>query len=250
MHAPLPKAKARLCDSNATARKIPVRNSDKRNSVRISILRGKKKKPKQLGSPNNLSLYKWRHDLPTAEEDAELVRRAKAGDRGAAGQLVKNYHRLIVSYAGKRRIGRSWRKGNKEFTNEGFDDLMGRGFLALWQAVLSYEPSMGVPFSEYAKRCIGGQMSEESKAFIKRGLTGERRIDRWLFSHPKATPEELVAAFKRRGEEIDRWEAENEMRAFKSRHSFKKYRDEYLEPKPKSTRRPTMAEQEGDNDKS
>jgi hypothetical protein len=236
----------------ATLKKISVRCSEKRHSVRISILRGKKrrKSQEQHEAPNNLSLYRWHHQLPDADGDAQLVRHAKAGDRSAADQLAKNYHRLIRAYAGKRRIGRSWRKGNREFTNEGFDDLIGRGFLALWQAVLSYEPSMGVPFSEYAKRCIGGQMSEESKAFIKRGLTGETRTDRWLFSHPNATPLEMVVAFKKKGRQIEYWEAENEIRAFKARHSFKKYHPNMSEaPILKSTRRPTMAEQEQDNGK-
>jgi hypothetical protein len=234
----------------ATHKKISVRGSDKRRSVRISILRAKRrrKSQEQHESPNNLSRYTWRHPLPDADGDAELVRRALAGDRSAADQLAKNYHRLIRAYAGKRRIGRSWRKGNKEFTNEGFDDLIGRGFLALWQAVLSYEPSMGVPFSEYAKRCIGGQMSEESKAFIKRGLTGETRTDRWLFSHPNATPLEMVVAFKKKGRQIEFWEAENEIRAFKARHSFKKYHPNMSEaPTLKSKRRPTTAEQEQGN---
>jgi len=131
----------------------------------------------------------------------------------------------------------SYRSGNKEFTNEGFDDLIGRGFLALWGAVLRYKPGMG-PFSAFARRCISGQMSEESKAFIKRGLTGETRLDRWLYSHPRATPAELVTALKKKGREIELWEAELEIRAFKARHGFRKYRDEYLDPKPKSKRRP------------
>jgi DNA-directed RNA polymerase specialized sigma subunit len=234
MHTSAPSAKAKS-DLAATSKKISVRTSAKRTSVRISILRGKT----QHESPNNLSRYKWRHPLPDAATDAELVRLAKSGDRKAADQLVKNYHRLIRSYAGARRIGHRFDRGRKEFTNGAFDDLIGRGFLALWQAVLSYDPSMGVPFSAYARRCISGQMSEEAKDFIKRGLTGETRIDRWLFSHPRATPAELVAAFKRKGKHISLQEAAEEIQAHKARYRFKEYRDEYLEePRPKSKRRP------------
>ena len=218
-------------------KKIYPTRSEKCRPVRISILKE---------SPNNLSRYKWRHSLPDSDGDADLVRRAKAGDRKASDQLAKNYHRLIVSYAGKRRIGHSFRKGGKEFANEAFDDLIGRGFLALWQAVLSYKPSTG-PFSAYARVCIASQMSEELKAFVKRGLTGETRTDRWLFSHPKATPQQMVAAFKKKGKQIELWEAENEIRAFKARHSFKKYHSNMSEAsKLKSKRCPTMAEQEND----
>jgi len=231
MHAPR--------DPTETPKKIYVRCSDECRSVRISILKGKRrrKSQEQHESPNNLSRFRRHHPLPTREEDAALVLLAKSGDPKAQRQLVANYSRLIRGYAGRRRIGHSFRRGNKEFTNEGFDDLIGRGFEALWRAVLTYKSSMG-PFSAYARVCISGQMSEESKAFIKRGLTGETRLDRWLFSHPRATPAELVTALRNKGREIELWEAELEIRAFKARHGFRKYRDEYLEPKPKSARRP------------
>jgi len=235
MHAPR--------DSNATPKKFCRRASDKRGSVRISILRGKE----QHESPNNLTLYKWHHQLPSPEEEAELVLLAKSGDPKAQRQLVANYQRLIHGIAGKRRLNHRFDKNRKIHTNEAFDEFVARGFLALWQAVLSYKPSLGVPFRAYAMRCIGGQISEESKAFIKRGLVGETRIDRWLYSHPKATPREMVAAFTRKGKRIDFCEAEQQIAAFKARHSFKKYHPNMGEPpKPKSKRLPTMAAQEQD----
>jgi hypothetical protein len=225
-------------------KKISVRRSDKRSSVRISILRGKK----QHESPNNLTLYKWHHPLPTPEEEAALVLLARSGEPKAQRQLVANYQRLIHGIAGKRRLNHRFDKNRKVHTNEAFDELVARGFLALWQAVLTYDPTLGKPFSAYARLCISGQMSEESKVFIKQGLVGETRIDRWLYSHPKATPQELVAAFKRKGKEIDLWEAEYQIRAFKARHSFKKYHPNMSEvPKLKSRRLPTMAEQEQNN---
>jgi len=236
MHAPR--------DSNATAKKISLRRSDKRGSVRISILRRKE----QHESPNNLTLYKWHHPLPTPEEEAELVQLAKNGDPKAQRQLVANYQRLIHGVAGKRRLNHRFDKDRKVHTNEAFDELVARGFLALWQAVLTYDPTLGKPFSAYARLCIGGQVSEESKLFIKRGLVGETRIDRWLYSHPKATPAQLVAAFKRKGKRISFWEAEQQIAVFKARHRFKKYHSNMSEePKMKSKRLPSLAEQEEDS---
>jgi hypothetical protein len=219
---------ARRHDSKVVKNKH-ARKPVKRRSVRISILRGNR----QTESPNNLSRYRWHHPLPDAARDAELVRLAKAGDRKAGAELVSNYHRYIIGRAFKHRINAR-------------DDLIGRGFEALWLAVLRYKPSMGVPFSAFAKLCIRGQMSEESKAFVKRGITFETRIDRWLFSHPRATPADLVAAWKRKGKHIDHWEAEQEINAHKARYQYKQYSDEYLErPKHKSNRRPSAETYEG-----
>ena len=177
---------------------------------------------KQYESPNNLSAYRWTHPTPSPDEDAELVRRAKAGDRPAAAQLVKNYSRLVLSCAGKRNISYEFTKRRKQYTNGVRDDLIGRGFEALWRAVLNYEPSMG-PFSAYARRCIGGQVSEEAKAFIKRGAAGETRLERWLFSHPLATPQQLVAAFKKKGTYMSGCEARNAIQEFKARYSWHRY---------------------------
>ena len=161
------------------------------------------------------------------------MRLAKAGDRKAGAALVANYHRYIIGRAFKHKINAR-------------DDLIGRGFEALWLAVLRYKPSLGVPFSAFAKLCIRGQMSEESKAFVKRGLTFETRIDRWLFSHPRATPADLVAHLKRKGKQIDLWEAEAEINAHRARYQYTEYRDEYLEkPKHKSNRRPSAEHYEG-----
>jgi hypothetical protein len=206
-------------DSAATPKNFYRRTSEKRRSVRITTVRGKA----QRENPNNLSRFRWHHSLPDAEADAELVRRAKAGDTKAQRQLVANYHRVIVGSAGKRRVNYQARRGNKEYTNGAFDDLVGRGFEALWRAILSYKPALGVPFNVYAQRCISGQISEESKDFVKRGLVGETRMDRWLFSHPKATPEELVAAFKKKGRAIELCEAAQEIRSFKARYQRNRY---------------------------
>ena len=78
---PADKWRCRLMHGTKPPRKkiYPTR-SEKCRPVRISILKL---------SLNNLSRYKWRHSLPDSHGDADLVRRAKAGDRKASDQLAK-----------------------------------------------------------------------------------------------------------------------------------------------------------------
>jgi len=195
-------------------KKIYPTRSEKRRPVSISIVGDE--------SPNNLSRYRWHHPLPTPEREAELVRLAKAGDPKASRELVTNYHRLVLECVGKHRVGYlKTKKHNgsfKEHTNGATDDAIGRGFEGLWRAVLNYEPHIG-PFSAYARPYIKGYVSKEAIVFVRRGSVGESRVERWLFSHPHATPEQLVTAF----EGLDLWEAEQEVRQFKARCSWHRY---------------------------
>ena len=203
-------------------KKIWPQGSAKRTPVSILKVRGQEA-PNEF--PNNLCRYQWRHELPDDPDgDAELVRLARLGDRKAAAEIVRNFHRVVIG-----RAGRHWRinyqsfKRRKEHTNGARDDFIGRGFLALWRAVLSWNPDKHGPFRGYAAACIGGQISNEASLFIKRGSVGETRIERWLFSHPNATPEELSAAFEKNGTYICRSDAENEIARFKARCNWNRY---------------------------
>ena len=205
----------------ATPKKIYLTSSENRPAVRITIARGGRH---QHESPNNLSTYRWRIPSPGWEREAELARLAKGGDKKACAELISIYHKTVIGCAGKHKINYRTRKGRKEYGNGAFDDLVGRGFMALWRAILSYDASRGVPFNAHAWRYISGQVSEEAKDFVKRGLVGESRIDRWLFSHPNSTPGQLVTAFQKKGKDVSYWEASTAIRDFKARHHFKQYR--------------------------
>ena len=190
----------------------------------VSILRiGGAGRPAEF--PNNLSQHQWHHDVPNdPDRDAELVRLARLGDRKAGAELVSNFHRVVIGCAGKHwRVNyQAFRRG-KEYTNGARDDQIGRGSLALWRAVLSWDQDRHGPFRPYAIRCISGQISNEVKDFIKRGSVGESRIERWLFSHPRATPQALVAAFKKSGAAISLQEAAIEIQQFRARCSWHTY---------------------------
>ena len=80
-----------------------------------------------------------RGDLLSHKEEAELGRRARAGDPEARGRLVEKNLRLAVAIA-------------KKFRGQGlpFEDLIQEGNIGLMKAVDKFDPDMGNRFSTYA----------------------------------------------------------------------------------------------------
>ena len=77
--------------------------------------------------------------LLTYEEEVELSRRAKVGDRRARQRLIEKNLRLVVSVAKKYRgVGLP------------FEDLIQEGNIGLMKAIDKYDPERGFRFSTYA----------------------------------------------------------------------------------------------------
>lgn len=80
-----------------------------------------------------------RHKLLSKEEEFELARLARAGDRKAAKRLAEGNLRLVVRIA-------------KQYRNRGmgFEDLIQEGNLGLLKAVEKFDPEKGFRFTTYA----------------------------------------------------------------------------------------------------
>lgn len=99
---------------------------------------------KQVTNRETLSLDKYLHeigkvDLVTAEEEVELAKRIKKGDKEALETLIKSNLRFVVSVA-------------KQYQNQGLSlpDLINEGNLGLIKAAQRYDETRGFKFISYA----------------------------------------------------------------------------------------------------
>jgi RNA polymerase primary sigma factor len=111
------------------------------------------------GEADSLGLYLGEIDatpLLSAEEEAQVARRAQAGDEEAAARLVCSNLRFVVSVA-------------KKFQNRGvdFDDLIAEGNVGLLTAARKFDPEQGVRFISYAvwwiRQAILKALAEQSR---------------------------------------------------------------------------------------
>ena len=70
---------------------------------------------------------------------------------------------------------------------------------ALTKAILRFDLRRNNGLYAYALKYIKGAISAEAKRFKKRGTFGETRIERWIYSHPYDTPEEVADELSKRG---------------------------------------------------
>jgi hypothetical protein len=111
-----------------------------------------------------------------------LVRRAQAGDDLARTRLLQFHHRCVLKIAGAKYHGLA------------FQDRVAAGMLGLNIAIDRFDLNRNCRLRTYAWSYIHKEISEAAKEWCRCGQVGETRADRWLYSHPSATPEEVVAA--------------------------------------------------------
>ena len=131
---------------------------------------------------NDLSRRRWRGPILEAGKERDLIRAARAGDERAKDELFKSFHRLILKIV-------------SQYSGPPHNDLMAAGTLGFWEVVRRFNLNHNSGrLSTYAQHWIRKHVREAVKDWSKEGAAGETRQDRWLYGHPDATAEELVAA--------------------------------------------------------
>jgi RNA polymerase primary sigma factor len=116
-----------------------------------------------------------RHDLLTHEEELELGRKVRGGNRLACRTLIERNLRLVVSVA-------------KKYRGYGlpFEDLIQEGNIGLMKAVERYDPEMGNRFSTYATWWIRKEVQKavtEKSRVIRLPQYGRSKIARLRRAH-------------------------------------------------------------------
>jgi RNA polymerase primary sigma factor len=134
-----------------------------------------------------------RQPLLSAEEEAELLQRAKQGDEEARNRLVECNLRLVLSVA-------------RRYVRPGLalEDLVQEGAIGLIKAIDHFDTSRGLRFSTYAIYWIRqaiGRAADSQTGLIRlpnHAIDALRRIERartelWLQNGDEPTPEQIAA---------------------------------------------------------
>jgi hypothetical protein len=160
------------------------------------------KKPGASAPWHDLSRYRRYGPKLEAEEERLLIALAQSGHDAAGWRLHQAFHGKILGLAGKHvpKGGTYLKKrpGYKKaalHTSELFEDLVAAGHLALWEAIKGFNIYGEYRLWTFAAKGVSGAIRDASYAF-RRHVAGVSRVDRWLFGHWNASPEELFAAAK------------------------------------------------------
>jgi RNA polymerase sigma factor (sigma-70 family) len=97
--------------------------------------------------------WKWHlTDVMSQDDEAELIRAAKAGDYWSAAKLVHGNLKLVLFMAS------AYARSSADR-----DDLVGAGLLGAWIAANRYDPSRGMKFCTYAAWWIRSSMMQHTK---------------------------------------------------------------------------------------
>ena len=134
-----------------------------------------------------------RQPLLSAEEEAELLQRAQAGDEEARNRLVECNLRLVISVA-------------RRYVRPGLslEDLVQEGAIGLIKAINHFDTSRGLRFSTYATwwvRQTIGRAADSQSGLIRlpnHAIDSLRRIERAraelrLMNGEEPTPEQIAA---------------------------------------------------------
>jgi hypothetical protein len=133
-------------------------------------------------NPSDLTTRRWRHDVPTSGEVADLLRDAKGRDpvkAAAAGdKLAQSYHRLVL-------------KESRAFCDgENNVDVIAAGMMGLAEAINRFDFKSNNGFTAYVIPYVRHRMQDERKAINRNGWGGETRLQRAVYGNHDITPAE------------------------------------------------------------
>jgi hypothetical protein len=157
---------------------------------------------------SNLVAHRWRRPPFSPNEELDAVRRIQLADMCGPlrfprfddfAKLLAGFHGKVLQVANGHMPSR-WRQRlalrDKHTNNLLFEDLVAAGVAAMWRAALKFDLEAGYRFWIGVRAPVLGAISDEARIWRRNG-SGERRIDRWLYTHPDASPEQVLAAQQR-----------------------------------------------------
>lgn len=116
------------------------------------------------------------HDILTREEEADLIRRYRAGDKAAGNRVVRCNQRFVMQQAHR-----------FEWSGVAVEDLFQEGSMALLKALDKYDPSKGVRFNSYAVHWVKESFRKYITATISGVKGGTCRRRELLFTSSRAS---------------------------------------------------------------
>jgi hypothetical protein len=180
-----------------------IRLDDREQLVRDSVRQSFSWwRPKQLGRDDptpfisDLTQHRWYRRAPfDPAEEIDAVRRLQAGEPLAYDRLLAGFHGKVLQVANGHmpRYWRHRRQGlrNKHTNNLLYEDLVAAGVASMWKAALKFDLEAGHRFWTGVRAAVLGAISDEARLW-RRGGSGESRLDRWLYTHPTASPEQVL----------------------------------------------------------
>jgi hypothetical protein len=143
---------------------------------------------------NDLVVHRWHGPLLNRDQEVDIVRRVQAREGLAFDELLAGFHRKVLQIANGH-MPKHWRRRmafrDKHVNNLLFEDLVAAGVVGLWQAAPGFDTSLGFAFWTKARSRVLGAISDEARHWRRHGQ-GETRLERWLYAHPEATPEQVL----------------------------------------------------------
>lgn len=111
-------------------------------------------------------------------DERDLIRAAQRDDGAALAELVRRYEPTVQSIAGD-----YW--GDRK-------DIVAGGHVGLIEAIRRFDLRRNTGLRAYAKEWIRRGMRESVRDWSRAGQAGETRADRFAFSNPNATAQEVA----------------------------------------------------------